>query len=685
MKSLTSLLFHSAFLGMSLFLFSCDRAVDDKTEVVLYLPNAQSAAKFSSNLTTLIDTTPLLLPEVGISTGVIANEYIPGDSPLISTAYCYLVAVENEESDPDKQAAANPNYCGKKISDSGGFVLDSITSKEVGSISPDERFGVYYAGLVDANAAQTIPINLGLMDVSGPPKTFKVFGFPATTAEACQFSADAPFNKAALYQPRLIGKTTGVKLLASDRNSITVNVSTTTDANTVYYDDCLIQESKLDYPEATDVLIDQDTFPYNYMRSKAGTNDPAVCQPVKFTLKSNDTSLARAVPAAFKYDKRLSLSRLTFAGQIPTYGSYDNCVNDKNGSSEFVFPRNQTQHLRWIAINEAGSFAIYLKADLSQTTFGANEITPTASVAPFSLVPHGTTLLDVNAPKVLQKGICYKATAYFRDIDGSSATTTTFTFKPVISSTTSMNVFATDLSCRDGTPAINPTAGQSYGGSLPSINLWLKYSGTAADGVKVDFSGTVSTGVIVPKLTFTSAAAAQTLLYTDGANIKNIGQAIGITKYKIPNDGACYPLSIFVSNRLGAGYAVSPSIVNFNFLLADNVTAPTFDQVPLRYKQVVLNSGDATDGYQLRKDAGSGCSLSPSTDMLPITDTDVGNYATSDGTLYKFYIKTDGVVGGVTKTGRRRLQIFYGGTAAGTDFIGYPSGHIDFELTAPDF
>jgi hypothetical protein len=46
------------------------------------------------------------------------------------------------------------------------------------------------------------------------------------------------------------------------------------------------------------------------------------------------------------------------------------------------------------------------------------------------------------------------------------------------------------------------------------------------------------------------------------------------------------------------------------------------------------------------------------------------------GTLNRLYIKPDG-----TSTGKRRIQIYFGGTFGVSGTAGYPVGQVEFELT----
>lgn len=686
MKPLTSSLFHFIGLSICVFLFSCDRAVESKsTHVVLMLPNQQSLSKFISNITQLSTL------GYATSSGGAANAFIPpldsaagSTSPVDLPAYCYLVTVSYDSSEDAK----NINYCGETVTENLTN-LDGSTSSNT-YIKRSFAFSANFAGLVSSSNSI---IDLGEVP-AGKNRTFSVVGLRATDESACQLLKFVPFDKARLEAPRIIASQPGVDLTPGGEIDVTLKINLATDAQTTYFDDCVIQDAPIDYPVAKILSMEQENFPYEILRAD---NTEAVCQPITFALKAFDTSYNHVVPAALEQPIAYSVMETTGGGSfssktlLSTFNSYENCVDGGSGKDGFYFPRNKPYHKRWIKLNPRSTIpgettiSIFERPDYS----GIAAIGLISPAKTFSVISGAyTKVFDHVIPKKLQKGACYKASTLIRDVSGRVTN-----YSGAIALSTAavypyMEVFGTAADCSgdvSSTTIISIDSGASF------VDYWVKvrndFSLSNGDTASIDFK----LDYITTQPSLSPLVTSQRLFVGPNSlpskegeiDISHLGLSEGLTKLSIPNDpNVCYPLFLTINNRVGAAVA-APDPFNYDFYFRfDSSTVRNFRYIEMRYQPDQSASGAQDPGYTLYR--GDSNYTYPSTDcsqsgnaILPVGDTGTPSgtaFLAWDGTYYRIFIKPNGS----GTIGKRRIQFYYGGLN-GT--VGYPIGQVEVELT----
>jgi hypothetical protein len=672
----------SAFAG--LFLFSCTRAVDnEKTSITITIPNtkaAKSAKLFVQNLTGLN-----LLPYSGgeasiLATGTFAPE--PADPVDEYPDSCYMIAVSYPEP------AANRNFCG--INELTGVTITAPApappiADDV-SITPTYYFSQNFKGLFDPNRYSTVE----LTDiVVGPNRTFVVVAVPTSDVSTCVDLLTQPMEKGLMLKPRIIGKISQDIQVSGNEVNIKIDQTNPTDS----FDDCIITDTRLNFPNANKMVIDQEAFPFNFIRGYSGTNG-FICQPLIVGARS--TASSREVPGAINFDSPTSIFKKYNSGDFTlatTYNTHQHCIADTagtGGTTSFTFPRNQPSKKRWVKISSSETTGTFQFRPYTNSP----EIT-TFDVATFTAVPSsiGTPkyVLDHQIPRVLQLDTCYRASTTVRNVRGGNTGSPGTILTLSNRGTAGLKFYTSDVDCANE----SNVASIDLPASSRGVEYWVKAPSTAfraSDAITYIFgySGTPTGSGDAPYIpTLTLYASVNTQVTQANATdpyrfitIDQVGYATAYPKVDIPNDGGCYPVTIGIANKLGANFASNFGYFDLNFMLKDG-SIEHFDQVPLRYEVLDIAKDGITGGYSVSY--GNNITSSTPCGGLPMTpaDTVAGTSGTvnasSNETFYTLFLQTnnDGA------KGRRRMQLYYGGTASGTT-IGYPVGQVDFELTTPD-
>jgi len=242
---------------LSTSVFSCTRAVDnEKTSITITFPNSQSVKNlktFSQNLTAfnILDDG---ITSIASSEGDFAPEpAIPTDEYKYS---CYLLAVSYPEP------AANRNFCGVKQLTAGVRVSSAPVSPAIAdevSITPTFFFSQNFKGLFDPNRSSTVE----LQDVTvGKDRSFVVVAVPTNDPNTCVDLLNQPMQKGSMLRPRIIGKVTQDVQVSGNEVKIGIDEANPLDR----FDDCIVTDTKLNYPNAEKMVIEQENFPFNYMR-----------------------------------------------------------------------------------------------------------------------------------------------------------------------------------------------------------------------------------------------------------------------------------------------------------------------------------------------------------------------------------------------------------------------------------
>lgn len=671
----------SLFLALPLLLFSCTRAVDDKTSVTITLPNSQSIQRFSRNLTALNISDGV---EAGVANAATDFAPDPGNVAEYDTN-CYLVTVSYPEE------AANRNYCGSKdlIRAAAAPPVNSPTTTDDVALTPSFYFSQNFAGLIDPQVSSEVV----LTDIAiGSRRQFTVIAVPTTDPSSCKNLLDQPFDKGSMLKPRIVGSVTQDISAGGDPVIIAVDTANPTDT----FEDCVITETKLNFPHAEKTIIEQETFPFNYMRANSKPIG-AICQPLMVGLRASISGTDREVPAALNFNGTASVlksrSGSTFQ-VIKTYNTHEYCIADTYGtagSDTFTLQRNQTSRKRWIRVpTETGS-----------TTYKAALTDPVPEIdtyqeATFKLGLAGHIMIDHNIPRVLQLDTCYLVSSTLRSITGEASQSATAGLIMTNSGTAGLEFFQSASDCKDGIPSPNITIASGSRGE----EYWIKAPSTAfGDGQRIDYYltypgepfGSTATP-FTPRITIYTAAETQlaqlAAAKTNSLNIDQLGYASTYTKIEMPNvAGGCYPVTVNINNQFGAAYASNPGIFDFDFDLRATAVRVPFENVPLRFQQVDIAKNNILGGYTINFLGSTINNPNPCqySDVDPIGSVSTptgGIIYNSSGTNYTFFIKT---VSGTTDAdfGRRRIQLYYAGSTDDTT-IGYPIGQIDFELTKPD-
>lgn len=708
---MNSRLLPTLFILLSVFtFFSCERANNNGTTTVkLQLPNKQIAntEKIMSSIMPLNywGGGGYTIEPSGSVELVGQNSYnsiIPTDDANKYPINCVMVVVYSAENN------LNYNYCGN-VSSGLDYTSDYKSSDE---ISKDFSFGPF-AGLkyidIDSSSDQDNKIigspSITIDVASGNNREFHLIGFHATTPEACVDNIkDNSFVKSYLSKPRLVATSFNQKTGSKGYNllpgvSLDIELTRTQDpASARAYDDCVLR-GPLIAPLANTVEITQDSFPYQFINraiTANGITNGYVCEPVEVVLKNKVSGALDSIGTVAE-DTEFYIAGVsnTTTTVIPTFANERNCVNSYTytsyGSGSFTMRRNSLREIRWIK-NQNTDSALNIIKDNYYTVSAVNPpagFTNSAAIYNLKSIVNtvvGVYVLDHVVPKKMMPDTCYKVSSLIKSNNGVPQ------INLYTTGTQTLSFSSATLNAVDVYPDQSTCVGS--GTSISSVNIpysgeksyWIRAK-DVSDPIKFNFSGTFSSNSgSIPIIT--SSAVSVVVDDSSSGSADEVGFLRAINQYSIPKySGLCVPVYISATNRNGAdrvGLSGSDVIKNI-----DGNDQP-LNTTPIRFEVLDYStSSSGTVGYQLYYNDPT-C-VSNTVYPIGVTGYTVSGTSThyigavtpspSDlgDPFAKFYIKpTSGT--DVTHYGKRRLQIYFGGTATKE---GQPAGIVEFELTDP--
>jgi hypothetical protein len=450
--------------ALAVFLFSCERAVQESSKVSIQLPVSSSKAVTFSGPATTGPVAPSDEEKPDEFLSLQPTEYA-GEYPI----NCYAVVVGAEATSFKK------NYCGQK---------DASTA-----VSHDLEFGPI-VGLIPEGGVISFDLDIG------KARQFYVLGFHAINAQSCRDLAQQP-EKYNLSKPYLIGKSGPVDLVGGDQN-VVIKLGSVSGSSS--FDDCVITEidSDLKYPVADSIKVVKNSFPYSVLRVPPPTGYD--CEPLSIFLKQNGgrATVGGVTNASIAYSP--TASGFT---SIVSYDSNADCINGTNGSNNFLFFKNQTDKVRWVQTLSSWSTA-YFQAKVG------NLIDQLATTVYSSL---SQQIVDTVVPKLVEPGKCYKLASYIKDINGLESS---------LSATANINVtggtatfFSTLANCIANTPVITqvifPTSSKieyyvRTNTSSTNFTVTLSYGALHDDGARISYPNSVIDSTTIVGLRFQGQA-----------------------------------------------------------------------------------------------------------------------------------------------------------------------------------
>lgn len=617
-----------AIIYSVLFLFSCERKVDDElVSINLVLPQ-QSISQVPVSANTASN-------QIGIvesSTNELKNVFNSIQPSMSSTAAnrvnCYLLVV----SGPSDDTELSKNYCTKKTDPTSNLVADAQSAQL--------KFGSY-AGLIDAfNYGGAINLTLK----PGPARVFTLLGFHATNS--CSDIFTALRDKSKLSKAYQLGTTAPIDLVPG---SVEVGLKMLSEVDPgQYYTDCVIQDPETIYPIFSTVKLEKSGFPYNTFRSFASDQSSNYyCEPLEISLRATDPYTQRQIPGTVLDDEFFRLKR--DGVQLSTYDTEQNCTadtspNDPNASALFKFSKNQIRQNRWFKQRKGGtgntSIVIHRADDTPLTSASFKQLHNLASI-----------FMDTLLPSQVVPGVCYEVTSILRDLNGlvltnsSSFTITNSAVMQALGITQHLN----NSECESGT---NPNPGITFAGSTNSASYSLRFANAGA--TVFEYEPALSDGSII------NAKPTVRLTTVTSANSDKVAGVKVNSKTIIPNNVT-----------LSAG--VIDCIPMFVSLLRDDLTefiqtsGAVTTMLPLKLRTLDA----ATSGYSLYSNEACTAPIYPVGSSFSAAGTDVAAPA-AGSSFYKMYIKPDRL----GTYGLRKIEFEYNSQII---------GNFQFSLTNPSY